>query len=288
MFPNAVMNNVAKPRRMRAWGAGLAAGLLLSVVATSAASAQTRYLKGSYADLHYDLAAPPSDPNGVAVDLDQVRSAQTADRAAKEEAFADADAYDFDVLMPRFSSSAATTLAIKRRPVLAHMLRWALADAGAYGGDIKKAYPRDRPFVVDAKIQLCDEYYMRGSRGASYPSGHSTNGYLAAMVIAQADPGHANTIMARGVRYGTNRLICGAHYPTDVLAGQRFARFLFGLISVEPVYKDDLACAAEEQDADERGALPSRAPGAASPYSPDCAKLDQTYWTEMSAYANAH
>jgi len=241
----------------------------------------SRYLTGHYHDLHYSLPPPPADPDVLAVELDQVRAAQRADSSARQEAFEDAAAFDFEPLLSRFSVAAGATLSPTERPILAHMLRSATEDTRTYGTDIKEEFHRSRPYVADPSIQACSLSFLVPANERSYPSGHSTNGYLAALVLARAIPDRAGAIIARGIRYGNNRVICGAHFPSDVAAGQRFARFLFARMVAEPRFVADLRCALEETEADRQGRLPRHSNPAQPFYTPDCVRLDAAYYQEM-------
>jgi len=118
----------------------------------------------------------------------------------------------------------------------------------------------------------------------SYPSGHATNGYLAGLVLSAVMTDRSTSLMARGERYGQNRVVCGVHYPSDVAEGQQMAKFLFALIVKQPAYQLDLKCALEEDAADINSALPDRRkPIHKSGYDDECAKLDENYYAEMSA-----
>src|SRR5690606_24430623 len=89
----------------------------------------------------------------------------------------------------RFSAAAGETLTIARRPILAHMLQWSLKDADAYSSAIKALYPRSRPYVIDPTIRVCDLSYIRSSDQKSYPSGHSTNGFVAGRLLEAVTAG---------------------------------------------------------------------------------------------------
>jgi acid phosphatase (class A) len=250
--------------------------------------------------------APPKVPDPTTVDLDilrssadldQVRAAQLADGPAKAEAFEDADSYYYDTLLPRFSVAAGRRLTITRRPILAHMLNWLLADVDKY--KIKEAkgpdgtqYNRLRPFVVDPSIVPCNQSYMKfpalpNESDSSYPSGHAAHGYIAGLLLGLVMPDRDAPILARGVLFGTNRVVCGVHFPSDVLMGQAYARFIFNKARATDLFKKDLACAIEEDSLDRIGNLPKRKPGKTgkiptSPFSPDCQKRDAEYYTLAS------
>jgi acid phosphatase (class A) len=76
-----------------------------------------------------------------------------------------------------------------------------------------------RPYQTDASIIPCQEP-VKSDLNRTYPSGHTTFGYAAAVVLANLIPEKANVIMDRARLYGNNRIFCGAHYPSDVAAGE--------------------------------------------------------------------
>lgn len=295
------------------------AGVLLAGPAVHVANAQTptpsptRYLadQPDLVKLGFTLPPPPratvKDPDArdvdldalrSAVELDQVRAAQLVDAASRTEAFEDADSYSYDVLMPRFSAAAGRNLSITRRPILAHMLLWLVADVDFYKiketkGQDGAAFMRTRPFVVDPAIVPCNQSYMTfpamaNRSDSSYPSGHAAHGYVAALLLAAVMPDRSGPIVARGVRYGTNRVVCGVHYPSDVATGQAFARFIVAKAIGTAAYRKDLECAAEEDMLDRTGGLPKRVFHTAtatyttlgSNYSAKCQATDAAYFQE--------
>jgi acid phosphatase (class A) len=240
------------------------------------------YLGGTVADI---FALPPLPPTiNLDIERNQVLSAQlSADRYERDEAFADAEAYPPDNLMTRFSVAAGETMTRSRRPILSHVLYRIWANLDAFSSDLKKLYPRKRPFINDPTIAPCDLSYLQdktsGDWTSSYPSGHSADGYVVALLLADVmrsgAPGVADrtdALMARGVRFGTNRMVCGVHYPSDVATGEAFAKALYEAIKKRvPQFAPDLACAREEEAADRKGLL-----GKPTAYSPGCwDKIDE-------------
>jgi hypothetical protein len=59
----------------------------------------------------------------------------------------------------------------------------------------------------------------------SFPSGHTTYGYTGAVLLAVLVPERYSQMMARGAEYGNDRIIVGAHYAMDVLAGRALALY---------------------------------------------------------------
>lgn len=266
--------------------AGLAA---TCASAQTADAARTSYLQGT--DLGYVL--PPAPRNESALgrrDLQEVRAARRqADDFRKRQAYEDAGAYSYDQLLPRFSEAAGTELNLSTRPVLAHMLGWLLADNGNYVGQAKYSEQpgqgtpgnrRARPYVRDQAIVPCETDYLYPSDYATYPSGHATNGYMAALLVADvvggrpadiavnlpAEPDRRALIMARGVRYGDNRVVCGVHHPSDVRAGRVLAQHVYDRAAQDAEFRKDLECAREEHVRS-----PARAPAGGAPaFSAEC------------------
>ena len=122
--------------------------------------------------------------------------------------------------------------------------------AGSPGAD---AYGDSRPFQTEPR-QLSivgpdyfnapadNDVYNRGPvmnlvDSPSFPSGHTTYGYMGALVLAEMVPERFQQMMARAAEYGDDRIIMGAHYAMDVLAGRTLATYdLAHLLANDPVY----------------------------------------------------
>ena len=61
----------------------------------------------------------------------------------------------------------------------------------------------------------------------SYPSGHTTYGYMGALVLAILVPDESPQMITRGAEYGNNSIMMGAHYAMDVIGGRTLA--IYGL-----------------------------------------------------------
>jgi hypothetical protein len=71
----------------------------------------------------------------------------------------------------------------------------------------------------------------------SFPSGHTTYGYTGALLLALLTPERYREMIARGAEYGDDRIIVGAHYAMDVLAGRTLATYdVAHLIANDPAY----------------------------------------------------
>ena len=84
--------------------------------------------------------------------------------------------------------------------------------------------------------------YLRGpaqdlTNSPSYPSGHTTYGYMDSLVLALLVPERYPEMIVRAAEYGNNRIILGAHYAMDVLGGRTLATYdLAQLLANKPAY----------------------------------------------------
>jgi hypothetical protein len=60
--------------------------------------------------------------------------------------------------------------------------------------------------------------------GFCYPSAHATLGVIYAQILAQYDPGDQAAFLTTANLLGTDRVLGGVHYPSDVEAGQRLGK----------------------------------------------------------------
>ena len=83
----------------------------------------------------------------------------------------------------------------------------------------KETYSRKRPIVRlnEDTWGKYDSDFLRTN--GSYPSGHTAFGWATALAFAEMWPELQDTILRRGVQFGENRIITGAHWQSDVNAG---------------------------------------------------------------------
>jgi hypothetical protein len=71
----------------------------------------------------------------------------------------------------------------------------------------------------------------------SFPSGHTTYGYMGSLVLAVLVPDRYQEMVVRAAEYGNDRIIMGAHYAMDVLGGRTLATYdLAHLLANDPLY----------------------------------------------------
>lgn len=112
----------------------------------------------------------------------------------------------------------------------------------------KAFFHRDRPWLVDPAIQTCTPHKL-GPAANSYPSGHSTVGFAMAQVLAALMPDKANAILARATLFAENRLVCGYHFRSDIVAGQELGTVLALKLMAQPDFQTRMAASRRELQA---------------------------------------
>ena len=99
--------------------------------------------------------------------------------------------------------------------------------------------------------------------------------------MAAVMPERKQALLARGIRYGDNRVVCGVHHPTDVDQGRRLAIAYFVKVQLDYQFKRDLACAVEEH----AQSIAKRLTKVPAQTSPDCKVLFDRYKIEAAKRA---
>jgi hypothetical protein len=78
---------------------------------------------------------------------------------------------------------------------------------------------------------------MNLTANPSFPSGHTTYGYTGALLLGILVPERYPQMVTRGAEYGNDRIIMGAHYTMDVIAGRTLALYdMAHLLANDPAY----------------------------------------------------
>ena len=147
----------------------------------------------------------------------------------------------------------------ERTPATYRLLRRSLIDAAMATRAAKEHYQRARPFVENGAPTCTpdDEAALRGN--GSYPSGHVAIGWVWALVLTQAVPGHTEALIARGRSFGESRAVCNVHWQSDILAGRFMAAGTFARLQSDAAFRADVAAASVELAAARtRGQAPDR------------------------------
>lgn len=106
----------------------------------------------------------------------------------------------------------------------------ATADAHEANKMLKNKYQRIRPFATFKDESLIPETDEEEAATFSYPSGHSSRGYMFALVLGALDPAMAPLLMKRATLYAQNRVICGHHWKSDIEASLLLTAGVFSMV----------------------------------------------------------
>ena len=230
--------------------AGAAAWLIILGATQAAEQARAPgYMDAAHTpDASLVLGPPPADGSGAkAGDVATYNATRKLQGTARWDLAArDAD-YGPTPMLKDYSCALGVALDRKDAPVLYRMLDRLTADAGGIERAAKDVYKRPRPFV-DLGGQICVDKAGEDSlrKSYSYPSGHSTYSWTAALALEQIAPDRAAELMARARSYGESRIVCGVHYQSDVQAGRATASLLFSALQDNPTFRADLVRARAE------------------------------------------
>src|ERR1700722_16042944 len=130
-------------------------------------------------------------------------------------------------------------------PATANLLNDVVKEQSADAGVAKKFFHRDRPWIVDSSIQTC-EAHGPGPAKNSYPSGHATLAFSTGVVLAALMPDKAQIILERSREYAENRLVCGVHFRTDIMAGQDLGTIVAVRLMQDPHFASEMDAARGE------------------------------------------
>src|SRR5262249_35185444 len=98
-------------------------------------------------------------------------------------------------------------------------------------------------FTVDRGKDFCgsettnSDNLQHLAANPAYPSGHTVYGYMESLLLALLVPERYQQMVTRAAEYGNDRIVLGAHYPMDVLAGRTLAEYdLAQLLANTPGY----------------------------------------------------
>jgi acid phosphatase (class A) len=175
---------------------------------------------------------------------DEGRSLMNTDRW--EQAIKDADLSDANIGKP-FSEALGMEISAKNTPVTYHLLKKIRKTSGGFATNAaKQHYMRVRPFMF-FNTQSCvpeDEQFLR--KNGSYPSGHTTIGWSSALILAEIRPDRQDHILKRGYEFGQSRVICGAHWQSDVDAGRIIGASIVARLHADKSFAAELEKAKKE------------------------------------------
>jgi acid phosphatase (class A) len=190
------------------------------------------------------IIVPPPPPLGSVEaqrDLAAVKAVQAAASPARIALAASDDRIEtvwrFSDVLPGFDAA--------KLPLTDKLFTAARNDQNFEGNVFKPFFSRARPYDVDTSIRTCvPSTYGKAPR--SYPSGHATLGYSLGIILAHLIPEKAGVILERARVYGESRVVCGVHFPTDIVASQALGTAVALELIRNPAFKAEFDAAKAE------------------------------------------
>ena len=145
-----------------------------------------------------------------------------------------------------FSDAMGITLSYSDTPEILLLAEASTSDAYAANKKAKNYYQRRRPFVKFNEPSLKPEEDETEALEYSYPSGHSSRGWMFALVLSTVAPEKTEMLMERGRQYAINRVICGHHWKSDIDASLMLIAGIFANVVVTEAYQQQLVKARAE------------------------------------------
>ena len=162
-----------------------------------------------------------------------------------EKARLDAE-FSVDRIAVIFSPVIGIEISEKNTPQIWKLLTDATLTAGFACDSAKIKYMRKRPYMIfhEPTLVPADEEVL--SHNGSYPSGHTTLGWVSALILCEIDPANQNAILKEGFEYGQSRVIAGFHWQSDVDAARLVASAAFAKLHTSKAYRHQLRKAQKE------------------------------------------
>ena len=224
------------PRSFRQFG--FVAVVCLSLAALPLCAKDLHYLPKGKPDAIALLAPPPPpDSPEQAADLQEVREVSRA--ALPADLTAARAETKFTIFT--FTPAIGDFFRPGKFPKTEVFLQSVRSDAAATVDGAKDYWKRPRPYKIDPSLAA-----GKLETSFSYPSAHSTESMVLALVLADLFPDKHDAILAIARNIGWHRVEYGRHYPTDIYAGRVLAQAIVREMKKSDEYQRDFAAAQAE------------------------------------------
>ena len=198
------------------------------------------YLADGLPDPVTVLPPPPADGSTLGkADRAAFEATRGLEGSARWSLATDDVAEGAAAIIETFACVLGTRIDQARVPALIALLERARLDLARATRLPKRQYRRPRPFVGNT-APICVARTPELAASYSYPSGHATQGWAYALIVAALVPEKAAAILARGRAYGESRVVCGVHWLSDVAAGQTNGAAVFAALVGDATFRADM------------------------------------------------
>lgn len=204
-------------------------------------ASELHFLKAGQPDAAILLAPPPLlDSPEQAAEMDEVRNVyHAASEADKQAAYGEKK---FSVY--NFAAEAGAYFTAANLPKTTAFFEKVQLDAETVTDLGKDHFKRPRPFTTDTNLAN-----GKLEKSFSYPSGHSTESMVLALVLADLLPEQHDAIIAHARTIGWHRVQIARHYPSDIFAGRTLARAIVQSFNQSEEYRKEFAEVKKELEA---------------------------------------
>jgi acid phosphatase (class A) len=215
--------------------------LILSLLAAPAIAREPIFVTPDQSEAALILPDPPAEGSQVQKDelahLHEIEKARTPEQAEA----ARADALDETIFL--YKNVFGDIFTEQGLPLTAALGKRIVNDAGPNAGAAKQSFHRMRPYMADKT--LAPACPIKPAED-SYPSGHTTVGWMLGLTLVEMVPEKREEILSRAQDYAHNRMVCGVHYPSDLQGGRALAYAVHAVMTQNPQYRQELAAARAE------------------------------------------
>ncbi len=210
-----------------------AAVFALTAAGALAKESALKYLKDGKPEAATVLAPPPlPDSAEQAADMDEVRTVYHA--AGSNDIAAAYAEKKFSVF--NFTGAVGEFFQSNNLPKTAAFFEKVQLDAETVTDLGKDFFKRPRPYTTDPGLAN-----GKLEKSFSYPSGHSTESMVLALVLADLLPDKHDAILAQARQIGWHRVQIARHYPTDIYAGRMLAQAIVKQFKKSDTFENDFA-----------------------------------------------
>ena len=154
--------------------------------------------------------------------------------------------YGLETILTEFEEAFGMKVTKEDTPEIYKVLLEGTATCDSICTKAKREYMRRRPFMVFNEPTLMPEDEEALRKNGSFPSGHTLLGWSSALLMTEINPDRATEILARGYRYGENRLVVGAHWQSDTDAARLAASAAYARLHTSERFLEQMKKAREE------------------------------------------
>ena len=188
------------------------------------------------------LLPPPPLPDSAEQAADMAEVQATYHAASSNDIAAAYAEKSFSVY--NFSDATGSFLVESNLPLTTAFFEKVQSDAATITDAGKEYFKRPRPFMTDPSLAN-----GKLEKSFSYPSGHSTESMVLALVLADLLPEKHDAIIAHARQIGWHRVQIARHYPTDIYAGRVLAMAIVKQLKKSDAFQKDFDAVKGELDA---------------------------------------